>query len=69
MTDLFMSDLFITKGPFIIYTLGGVGDSYVIYKNLVALPPLDDLNVEDPPYKILKNLYPPPPICMNVLIL
>ena len=27
----------------------GVGDSYVIYKNLVALPPLDDLNVEDPP--------------------
>jgi hypothetical protein len=38
-----------------------VGDSYVIYKNLVALPPLDDLNVEDPPYKILKNLYTPPP--------
>ena len=34
----------------------GGGDSYVIYKNLVALPPLDDLNVEDPPYKILKNL-------------
>ena len=29
----------------------GVGDSYVIYKNLVALPPLDDLNVEDPPIK------------------
>jgi hypothetical protein len=36
-----------------------VGDSYDIYKNLVALPPLDDLNVEDP-YKILKNLYTPP---------
>jgi hypothetical protein len=26
----------------------GVGDYYVIYKNLVALPPFDDLNVEDP---------------------
>ena len=50
----------VRKGPFIIYTLGG-GDSYVIYKNLVALPPLDDLHVEDPPYKILKNLYTPPP--------
>ena len=40
-----------TNGPFIIYTLGGVGDSYVIYENLVALPPLDDLNVEDPHIK------------------
>ena len=41
----------LAKGPFIIYTLGGGGDSYVIYKNHVALPPLDDLNVEDPPIK------------------
>jgi hypothetical protein len=32
-----------------LYPRGGGGDSYVIYKNLVALPPLDDLNVEDPP--------------------
>jgi hypothetical protein len=55
----YMTELNQSLGPFIIYTLGGVGDSYVIYQNLVALPPLDDLNVEDPPYKILKNLYTP----------
>jgi hypothetical protein len=51
--------LYTHSGPFIIYTLGGGGDSYVIYKNLVALPPLDDLNVEDPPIKYWE-IYTPP---------
>jgi hypothetical protein len=41
-----------------LYPRGG-GDSYVIYKNLVALPPLDDLNVEDPPIKYWKSIHPP----------
>ena len=60
-SELLSAMIKIFKGPFIIYTLGGGGDSYVIYKNIAALPPLDDLNVEDPPpYKILKNLYTPP---------
>ena len=46
-----------------------MGDSYVKYKNLVA-PPFDDLNVEDPPaIKYWKVDKPPPPICMNGLIL
>ena len=40
------------RSLFIPYRGGGGGDSYVIYKNLVALPPLhDELNVEDPPIK------------------
>ena len=60
------------KRQFIIYTLGGgvggwVGDSYVIYNNLEAPPPLDDVNVEDPPINTEKPIHPP--VCMNVLIL
>jgi hypothetical protein len=35
-----------------------VGDSYVMYKNIVAVHPLDDLNVEDPPIKYWK-IYTP----------
>ena len=31
------------------------------YTKILKPTPLDDLNVEDPPYKILKNLYTPPP--------
>ena len=38
------------KGPFIIYTLGG-GGILMSYTKILKPPPLDDLNVEDPPIK------------------
>ena len=39
------------------------------YTKILKPPPLDDLNVEDPPYKILKNLYTPPHLyeCFNTV--
>ena len=40
----------IVKGPFIIYTLGG-WEILMSYTKILKPPPLDDLNVEDPPIK------------------
>jgi hypothetical protein len=48
------------KGPFIIYTLWG-WEILMSYTNILKPPPLDDLNVEDPPIKYWKIYTPPPP--------
>ena len=45
---------------------GGVGDSYSIYKNLIA-PPFDGLNIEDPPCKKVYNPCPPPTYIHDVI--